>query len=76
MAKTFQCMKLCVYGRSFKVIMHHDDVNKFWLYEIVRKRNQYGYLYESKNLLEKYCSFEGVLFHLQQMEIPEFKRDW
>jgi len=56
--------------------MHHDDVNKFWLYETVRKHNKYGYLYESQNLLERYCSFEGVLFHLQQMEIPEFKRDW
>ena len=76
MSKTSQCMKLCVYGREFRVIMHHDDINKFWLYEITRKWNQYGYPYDSKTLLEKYCSFEGVLYHLQQMDIPEFRRDW
>lgn len=76
MANTFQCMKLNVYGKRFSVVMHYNDTNKFWLYEITTGINQYGYRTERKHLLEKYCSFEGVLYHLQQMDIPEFRRDW
>ena len=67
MANTFQCMKLCVYGRKFKVIQHFNDINPFWLYEITDK---------GTHLLVKYCNFESVLWHLLDMRIPEFFIDY
>ena len=76
MSNTFQCMKLCVYGRKFVVIQHFHDTNPFWLYEITDGRDRYGYPTQKKRLLEKYCSFEGIWYHLHQMNIPEFKIDW
>ena len=74
--KTFQCMKLCVYGKAFVVIQHYNDTNPFWLYEITTGINKYGYRSTGKKLIEKYCSFEGILYHLLQMQIEEFKRDY
>lgn len=76
MSKTFQCMKLCVYGRRFLVIQHFEDTNPFWLYEVTTGIDKYGYRSQHKNLIVKYCNFESVLYHLLETKVKEFKIDY
>ena len=76
MAKSIQMMKTNVFGTRYSVVFRKDvSVNPFYLYKHGHRYDKYGYLRETKTLVERYANFEGCLYHLLQSNEPEFRRD-
>lgn len=76
MAKTTQMMKCNVFGKQFSVVFQNGVArNPFVLYEIRHGYNKHGVYTDSKRIVAKYQNFEGCLYHLLQMQMPEFKKD-
>ena len=73
---TTQILKINCFGKRYTVIFLHDTVrNPFKLYEVTAEPNKYGYPTNHKHLLAAYQNFEGCLYHLAQLRLPEFRRD-
>ena len=73
---TIQVMKINLKGQRFKFIFNaNDNVNPFYLYEhtVTLEHGTYG-VKKHRKLLQKYCCFESCLYHLLQLDIPDFRR--
>ena len=70
MAKTTQCMKINVIGASYVCTFTPSRRNPFRLYKTWWDGGTH------KELIAEYVNFESVLYHLVQLRLPEFKKDW
>ena len=70
MTKTTQVMKLNVLGVAYVCTFTPSRTNPFRLY-----KTWYEHGTHRKQIAE-YANFEGVLYHLLELRIPEFHKDW
>ena len=70
MAQTTQCMKINVLGAHYVCTFTPSKTNPFVLYEM-----RWDHGWHRKKIVE-YCNFEGVLYHLLQLNVREFHKDW
>ena len=70
MAKTAQCMKINVLGAAYICTFIPSRTNPFRLYKTWWDEGN------RKKLIAEYVNFEGVLYHLIQLGVPEFRKDW
>ena len=76
MPKTYQMMKMNVFGKRFVVVFHAGtNDNPFWLYQESTDFDKDGWRKEHKRVIAKYQNFESCLYHLLQMDNREFKYD-
>lgn len=69
MAKTTQCLKMNVCGTAFCCTFTPSKRNPYRLY-----RTWYD-MGKHRKLVAEYANFESVLYHLLQMNVPEFRKD-
>ena len=69
MAKTTQCLKMNVLGAAFCCTFTPSKRNPYRLY-----RTWYN-MGNHRKLIAEYANFESVLYHLLQLNQPEFRKD-
>ena len=69
MAKTTQCMKLNVMGAAYVCTFTPSRSNAFQLYQTWYDRG------EHRKKIAEYANFQSVLWHLNYLNVPEFRMD-
>lgn len=70
MAQTTQCMKLNVLGETYICTFTPSRTNPYRLYKTWWANGTH------RKMIAEYVNFQSVLYHLIQMDVPEFRRDW
>ena len=70
MAKTIQCMKINVMGAAYVCTFTPSRRNPYQLYQTWYDMGQH------RKRIAEYANFESVLYHLMELRLPEFKRDY
>jgi hypothetical protein len=75
MAKTTQVMKIDVCGAHFVCTFTPSRRNPYQLYRKTWEQGKYGMGWHQRRIAE-YANFESVMWHLSDLRLPEFRRDW
>ena len=70
MSKTTQVMKLNVLGAAFVCTFTPSRTNAYQLYRTWWDHGQH------RQRIAEYANFESVLYHLLEMKVPQFHKDW
>lgn len=70
MAKTTQCMKINVLGAAYVCTFTPSRTNPYQLYQTWYDKGAH------KKKVAEYVNFESVLFHLTELRVPQFRKDW